>query len=57
VIPASGRRNIPIQCRRFGAVLLVMTIMGVSNHMGWGFPRWLFKGKVKGSWLINRDPS
>jgi len=34
------------------ALLLVMTLMGVSNHMGWEmFPRWLVHGRA-GRWLI-----
>ena len=33
-------------------VLLVMTIMGVTNHMGWEiFPRCVVQGRL-GNWLI-----
>jgi sterol desaturase/sphingolipid hydroxylase (fatty acid hydroxylase superfamily) len=39
----------------FGALLLVlgvMTLMGVTNHMGWElFPRWMVEGRA-GAWLI-----
>jgi sterol desaturase/sphingolipid hydroxylase (fatty acid hydroxylase superfamily) len=39
----------------YGALLLVlgiMTLMGVTNHMGWElFPRWLVEGRA-GRWLI-----
>ena len=43
---------IPIHVAVLGLVLLVMTLMGVSNHMGWEmFPRWLVRGKL-GAWLI-----
>ena len=35
-----------------GVVLGVMTLMGVTNHMGWElFPRALWSGPI-GSWLI-----
>ncbi len=34
------------------ALLLIMTLMGVGNHMGWEmFPRWLVHGRA-GRWLI-----
>mgnify|MGYP000199149706 CR=1 FL=1 len=34
------------------ALLLIMTVMGVTNHMGWElFPRWLVQGPA-GGWLI-----
>ncbi|WP_373490916.1 sterol desaturase family protein [Parasphingorhabdus sp.] len=43
---------IPIHVGVLGLVLLVMTVMGVSNHMGWEmFPRWLVQGRL-GMWLI-----
>lgn len=43
---------IPIQVSILGLVLLIMTIMGVTNHMGWEvFPRWLVQGRL-GQWLI-----
>ncbi|AUW60404.1 sterol desaturase [Sphingobium sp. SCG-1] len=43
---------IPIHVAALGAVLTIMTIMGVSNHMGWEmFPRWLVRGPA-GDWLI-----
>ena len=43
---------IPIHVGVLGLVLLVMTVMGVSNHMGWEmFPRWLVQGRF-GQWLI-----
>jgi sterol desaturase/sphingolipid hydroxylase (fatty acid hydroxylase superfamily) len=43
---------IPIHVGALGAVLTVMTVMGVSNHMGWEmFPRWLVRGAL-GRWLI-----
>jgi Delta7-sterol 5-desaturase len=43
---------IPIHWGALLAVLLVMTVMGVTNHMGWElFPCWLVKGPA-GRWLI-----
>lgn len=43
---------IPIHAGALGAVLAIMTMMGVSNHMGWEmFPRWMVRGVV-GRWLI-----
>ena len=43
---------IPIHVAMLGAVLLVMTIMGVTNHMGWEmFPRALVHSRL-GAWLI-----
>ena len=43
---------IPIHVAMLGLVLLVMTVMGVTNHMGWEmFPRVLVHSKL-GSWLI-----
>ena len=44
--------TIPIHVAALGVVLTVMTIMGVTNHMGWElFPRWLVQGRA-GNWLI-----
>jgi len=43
---------IPIHVGVLGMVLLIMTIMGITNHMGWEmFPRWLVQSPV-GRWLI-----
>ena len=43
---------IPIHIAMLGLVLLVMTVMGITNHMGWEiFPRALVHGRV-GQWLI-----
>lgn len=43
---------IPLHVGVVGAVLLVMTVMGVTNHMGWEmFPRCLVEGGG-GKWLI-----
>ena len=43
---------VPIHWAALLVILLVMTIMGVTNHMGWElFPRWLVKGRA-GEWLI-----
>lgn len=43
---------IPIHVAVLGLVLLVMTVMGVTNHMGWEmFPRWLVHSGA-GHWLI-----
>lgn len=43
---------IPIHVGALGTVLAIMTIMGVTNHMGWEmFPRWLVRGRL-GAWLI-----
>lgn len=43
---------IPIHVAALGVVLGVMTLMGVTNHMGWElFPQWLVRGRL-GSWLI-----
>lgn len=42
----------PIHVGSLLVVLLVMTVMGVTNHMGWElFPRSLVEGRV-GRWLI-----
>lgn len=43
---------IPIHVGALGLVLAIMTIMGVTNHMGWEiFPRFLHSGPL-GGWLI-----
>ena len=43
---------IPIHVAMLGVVLAIMTLMGVTNHMGWElFPRRLVHGKL-GKWLI-----
>jgi lathosterol oxidase len=43
---------IPIHVAMLGVVLIVMTVMGVTNHMGWEiFPRRLVHSKL-GGWLI-----
>ncbi len=43
---------IPIHVGVLGVVLTIMTLMGVTNHMGWElFPRWLVHSAV-GKWLI-----
>jgi sterol desaturase/sphingolipid hydroxylase (fatty acid hydroxylase superfamily) len=43
---------IPIHYGALLAVLLIMTVMGVTNHMGWElFPNWLVRGPA-GRWLI-----
>ena len=43
---------IPIHVAMLGVVLLVMTVMGVTNHMGWEmFPRRLVHSRL-GGWLI-----
>ena len=43
---------IPIHVGALGVVLTVMTVMGVTNHMGWEmFPRRLVEGRA-GNWLI-----
>ncbi len=43
---------IPIHVAALGFVLAVMTVMGVTNHMGWEvFPRFMWKGPL-GAWLI-----
>ena len=51
VIPALVL-TIPIHVAVLGAVLAIMTLMGVTNHMGWElFPRWVVEGRI-GQWLI-----
>jgi len=43
---------IPIHYGALLTVLLVMTVMGVTNHMGWElFPKWIVHGPI-GKWLI-----
>lgn len=43
---------IPIHAAMLGLVLTIMTVMGISNHMGWEmFPRRLVHGRI-GQWLI-----
>lgn len=43
---------IPIHAALLGMVLAIMTLMGVTNHMGWElFPRALVHSRV-GNWLI-----
>ena len=43
---------IPIHYGALLVVLLIMTVMGVTNHMGWElFPKWLVQGPA-GRWLI-----
>ena len=43
---------IPVHVAVLGLVLAIMTIMGVTNHMGWEmFPRFLVQGRA-GRWLI-----
>ncbi|MBB3034254.1 sterol desaturase/sphingolipid hydroxylase (fatty acid hydroxylase superfamily) [Erythrobacter lutimaris] len=43
---------VPIHIAMLGVVLAVMTVMGVTNHMGWEmFPRWLVRSAV-GGWII-----
>lgn len=43
---------IPIHVGALGVVLTIMTVMGVSNHMGWEmFPQGLVNGRL-GRWLI-----
>jgi lathosterol oxidase len=43
---------IPIHVAALALVLTIMTVMGVTNHMGWEvFPRFMWKGPL-GAWLI-----
>ncbi len=43
---------VPIHIAALGVVLAIMTVMGVTNHMGWElFPRALVEGRA-GRWLI-----
>ena len=44
--------GIPIHVAALGLVLTIMTVMGVTNHMGWEvFPAFMWKGRL-GGWLI-----
>jgi sterol desaturase/sphingolipid hydroxylase (fatty acid hydroxylase superfamily) len=43
---------VPIHVAMLGIVLLIMTVMGITNHMGWEmFPRRLVHSRI-GHWLI-----
>ena len=43
---------IPIHPIALGFVLTAMSVMGVTNHMGWEvFPKWMWRGRL-GGWLI-----
>jgi sterol desaturase/sphingolipid hydroxylase (fatty acid hydroxylase superfamily) len=43
---------IPVHVAVLGLVLAVMTVMGITNHMGWEmFPRWIVHSRA-GGWLI-----
>jgi sterol desaturase/sphingolipid hydroxylase (fatty acid hydroxylase superfamily) len=43
---------VPIQAGMLATVLVIMTVMGVTNHMGWEmFPRALVHSRL-GHWLI-----
>lgn len=43
---------IPVHVAALGVVLGIMTVMGVTNHMGWEvFPRAMWRGPL-GAWLI-----
>ncbi len=43
---------IPIHVAALGLVLAIMTVMGVTNHMGWEiWPRFMHQGPL-GAWLI-----
>ena len=43
---------IPIHVAALGAVLAIMTLMGITNHMGWEmFPARLVRSRI-GGWLI-----
>jgi sterol desaturase/sphingolipid hydroxylase (fatty acid hydroxylase superfamily) len=51
VIPALAFL-LPIHVAALGVVLTIMTVMGVTNHMGWEiFPRGIVHGRA-GRWLI-----
>ncbi|MDR6848307.1 sterol desaturase/sphingolipid hydroxylase (fatty acid hydroxylase superfamily) [Sphingomonas sp. BE270] len=44
--------GIPIHIGALGLVLGIMTVMGVTNHMGWEiFPRFMWAGRL-GGWVI-----
>ena len=43
---------VPVHIAVLGTVLGIMTLMGVTNHMGWEmFPRWIVHSSL-GNWLI-----
>lgn len=43
---------IPVHVWALAVILSIMTVMGISNHMGWEmFPRAMVKGRI-GHWLI-----
>jgi Delta7-sterol 5-desaturase len=43
---------IPVHVGALGIVLAIMTLMGITNHMGWElFPKFVVNGKL-GNWLI-----
>ncbi|MEE4451927.1 sterol desaturase family protein [Novosphingobium resinovorum] len=43
---------VPIHVAALGTVLTIMTVMGITNHMGWEmFPRWMVHSPL-GRWLI-----
>jgi Delta7-sterol 5-desaturase len=43
---------LPIHVAALGLVLAIMTLMGITNHMGWEiFPKFMVKGML-GNWLI-----
>ena len=43
---------VPIHVGMLGAVLAIMTLMGITNHMGWElFPGWIVESRA-GHWLI-----
>jgi Delta7-sterol 5-desaturase len=43
---------IPVHIAALGLVLAIMTMMGITNHMGWEmFPRFMVNG-ILGNWLI-----
>lgn len=43
---------VPIHVSMLALVLTIMTVMGVTNHMGWEiFPRWLVHSRL-GEWII-----
>jgi len=43
---------VPIHAGALALVLAIMTVMGVTNHMGWElFPRWIVHSQL-GKWLI-----
>jgi Delta7-sterol 5-desaturase len=43
---------IPIHIGALAVILSIMTLMGITNHMGWElFPRWIVHGRL-GQWVI-----